>query len=299
MLTLDVAGHAVSLPGALTLGAFVGLVTGIFGVGGGFILTPLLSVVFGIPLPIAVGTGLCQMVGTSTATLLKHRELGQGERRFGTLMLAGSVVGVGAGARIVHALEGAGSWTLGSRPVPIVTVVLYGLFVAFLVPVALLMWRQGRGGVERLDYVRRGPLSRIRLGPTVDLPSVPLTKVSALVIAYTGLLLGLLSGLLGIGGGVALVPILLYGFGFPIRHAAGTGIVVMLVSAVAGTLAHAQQGNVHLGLAMTLLMGAGISSQFGALLTGRLPARLLRRLLALLVTAAITAICIDAFNRMW
>src|SRR5690606_16987447 len=94
---------------------------------------------------------------------------------------------------------------------------------------------------------------------------------------YVGLFLGFLSGLLGVGGGVALMPILLYGFGFPIRHAAGTGIVVLLVTAIAGTLAHAQQGHVHLGVAMVLLIGASISAQIGAMLTSQLPARVLRR----------------------
>lgn len=297
MPTLDVAGHAVGIPSVLLLGIVVGLVAGMFGIGGGFILTPLLSVFFGIPLPVAVGTGLCQMVGTSTVALLRHRELGQGERRFDALMMGGSIVGVGAGAEIVRALEGAGTWSVGSRAIPVVTVVLYGLYVAFLVPVAAMMWRQGAGSIERLDYVRRGPLARIRLGPAVDLPAVPLAEVSALTVAYTGLALGLASGLLGIGGGVALMPMLLYGFGFPIRQAAGTGILVMLVSAIVGTLAHARQGNVHLGLAMLLLVGAGVSAQVGAVLTSRLPARRLRRMLALLVASAIVAIAWDTVNR--
>ena len=139
------------------------------------------------------------------------------------------------------------------------------------------MWRGRSGNVEVLSYVRRGPLARITLGPQVDLPRVPLPRVSAVVIAYIGVGLGFVSGLLGVGGGVALMPLLLYGFGFPLRQAAGTGIIVLLITAVVGTWAHARAGNVHLGLAMILLVGASISAQVGALLTHRLPTRLLRR----------------------
>ena len=94
---LDIGGQMVSLPGLALLGVAVGLVAGMFGVGGGFLLTPLLSVLFGVPLPIAVGTGLCQMIGTAIASLLRHRRLGQGEIRFDFVMIGGAVVGAAAG----------------------------------------------------------------------------------------------------------------------------------------------------------------------------------------------------------
>ena len=112
----------------------------------------------------------------------------------------------------------------------------------------------------------------------------------ALVVAYIGLALGFLSGLLGVGGGVALIPILLYGFGFPIRHAAGTGILVLFATSVSGTIAHARLGHVHLPLALTLLAGSSISTQFGALATHRLPVNVLRRGLALLILATVAAL---------
>ena len=96
-MTIDVAGQLISLPALTLLGAAVGLVAGMFGVGGGFLLTPLLTVVFGIPMEIAVGTGLCQMIGTAVVALLRHRKLGQGELRVDVLMIAGAMVGVGAG----------------------------------------------------------------------------------------------------------------------------------------------------------------------------------------------------------
>ena len=295
---MDVGGQLVSLPALLALGAVVGLLAGMFGVGGAFLLTPLLSVVLGVPVTIAVGTGLCQMVGTATVALLRHRKLRQGEPRVGLVMVAGSVVGVTAGARTVTLLESLGDVSVGDHQIAVVTLVLYLAFTVFLSLSAAAMWRSGTRRLEELEYVRRGPLARINLWPAIDLPDVPLSRVSALVIAYSGLGLGFVSGLLGVGGGIAMVPLLVYGFGFPIRHAAGTGISVLVVTAVLGTLIHSLQGHVHLAMAMVLLVGASISAQFGALLTHRLPASVLRRGFVAMIATAAAAVVWDLFRRL-
>jgi uncharacterized membrane protein YfcA len=105
--------------------------------------------------------------------------------------------------------------------------------------------------------------------------------------------MGFLSGLLGIGGGVALMPVLIYGIGMPIRMAAGTGVLVLLVTCIAGTAAHALGGRVHLGLAMTLLVGSTIGAQLGAQLTSRLPGNRLRGYFAYLVLATVVAVLWD------
>ncbi len=291
-------GVAVSLWGLGLLGAVVGLVAGMFGVGGGFLLTPLLTVVFGIPLPIAIGTGLCQMVGTATATILRHRRLKQGEIRFDFLMIAGAIVGAAAGAELVSYLETLGSTALLGGTISTSTLVLYGAYVVLLAACSWLFWRQAGQQIEGLATVRPGPLARMQLGPAVDLPNVPLREVSAITIAYIGMALGFLSGLLGIGGGVALMPVLIYGFGFPIRQAAGTGILALLVTVSAGTVTHALNDNVHLPMACVLLVGSTLSAQVGATLTRRLPARTLRRAFALLLWVTIAAIAWDVAQRL-
>jgi uncharacterized protein len=296
---MDVAGHSVSLLALVSLGVLVGLVAGMFGVGGGFILTPLLSIVLDVPLPIAVGSGMCQMVGTATVALLRHQKLRQGETRFDGLMLAGSFLGAVAGARTVVALEARGNVMIRGASVPLVTVVLYLAYLVFLIGALIPLIRRQHGGLEPLAYVRRGPLARLRVPPYVDLPAVPLSRVSAPVIAYIGLGLGYLSGLLGVGGGIALMPVLLYGFGFPMRQAAGTGILVLLVTAISGTVAHALAGNVHLGLSMVVLIGASVSAQVGALATNRLPAGLLRRGLALMIVATAIAVAGQLLRRIF
>ena len=293
-----VAGQEVSLVALLALGVVVGFVAGLFGVGGGFILTPLLSVVLGVPLPIAIGSGLCQMVGTATVAFLKHQKLGQGEPRFDWLMLAGSLLGVSAGARTVAYLEAQGSVVLGGARLPLASVVLYASYLVFLLASAASLLGRPRGTVETLAYVRRGPIARIALPPLVDFPRLPLSRVSAPLVAYLGLGLGFISGLLGVGGGIALMPILLYGFGFPIKQAAGTGILVLFFTAVSGTLIHAALGHVHLPLALTLLAGSSVSAQLGALATHRLPPRALRRGLAALILFTALAVLWALFQRV-
>jgi uncharacterized membrane protein YfcA len=297
-VSLDQVGPGVSWPGLVVMGAGVGLVSGLFGVGGGFLLTPLLSVVFSVPMPIAVGSGLCQMVGTATIATLKYRQGGQGEPRFALLMLPGSLLGVAAGARVVEVLDRSGSLEISGRSLPVAQLGLYAAYIAFLSGVALLLWHQSRRGLGALDLIRRGPLSRLRLRPLIDLPSVPMTGVSAPGIAYLGLVLGLFSGLLGISGGIVLIPILLYGYGFPFRQAAGTGIAVTLVTAVFGTWLHALQGHVSLPLALILLIGSGLSARVGVVITRRLEVRRLRLGLLVLVSLTNVMIVVDLL-RHW
>src|SRR6187402_3689131 len=97
-------GHGVSLPALAGLGVVVGFVAGMFGVGGGFLLTLLLMYAFGVPAPISVGSALCQKCGTSIASFLKYRKLGRGEPRIDLVMLGGTLMGVDAGTRLLAAL---------------------------------------------------------------------------------------------------------------------------------------------------------------------------------------------------
>ena len=101
-----------------------------------------------------------------------------------------------------------------------------------------------------------------------------------------GFVLGAASGLMGIGGGVLFMPVLLYGFGLSVRNAAGTGILLLFVTVMVGTVEQALHGYVSLGLAMAILVGSSVGSQLGALTTHFLPNRLLRLIFAGLVTLA-------------
>ncbi len=295
---LLVDGVAVPIVGVALLGIVVGYVAGMFGIGGGFLLTPLLVVVFHVPLPIAVGSGLCQMIGTALVSFLRHRKVRQGEARFDLLMLPGCLLGVTAGTRTISYLVGAGSLHLGTHSIPWVSLVVESCYAVMLLFVAWNYWRHGGAKVDVLQYLRPGPLSRIRLGPAIDLPKPGLLGVSAILISLIGLGMGFLSGLLGIGGGVALNPVLIYGYGFPIRQAVGTGIMVLFVTAVVGTVDHALRGHVNLALATVILIGGALSAQIGALATRKLSGSALGRIHAVVILAAVAAVLWDLVSHL-
>lgn len=282
---LPFAGGIVWWLGLVALGLTVGLVSGLFGVGGGFLLTPLLTVLFGVPMEFAIGCGLCQMIGAGTAALVRHQKLKQGEIKIDWLMLGGGLVGVEAGADAVTALHRMGRvQVLGHSFFAAQLGISLG-YLLLLSVVAFWMLRDARNRPANAPLTP-GPLTHLRLPPYTHLPHSNRT-LSVLLLAYLGLFLGFLSGLLGIGGGVVLMPILLYGIGMRVRMAAGTGILLLVATSVAGTLAHAVLGHVHLGMSMVLLSGSSLGAPVGATLANRTDGQRLRLLFAwvVLVTA--------------
>ncbi|MDQ2686875.1 MAG: sulfite exporter TauE/SafE family protein, partial [Armatimonadota bacterium] len=248
-------GHAVSLPGLAAVGLFVGYFAGMFGVGGGFLLTPVLIYVFGVPAPVAVGSALCQKCGTSISSFLKYRRLGRGEPRIDLVMLGGSLIGVDAGTRLLSYLSDLGKWRIGHGPeIPAVQIVLDALFIVLLSFTALYTFRDAWEARSRLvprgDKTIPGPLvTRVRIPPFLDLPNVQLKQVSVPMLSYLGFVLGMASGLMGIGGGVLFLPILLYGIGLSVKNAAGTGVLLLFVTVAVGTIEQALRGYVSLSLA--------------------------------------------------
>ncbi len=292
-------GHAVSLPALAAVGLVVGYFAGMFGVGGGFLLTPVLIYVFGVPPPVAVGSALCQKCGTSISSFLKYRRLGRGEPRIDFVMLGGSLIGVDAGTRLLAYLSGLGGWQFGrGHAVPAVQVVLDVLFIVLLSFTAFYTfrdaWQARQRSIPRGDTTIPGPLvTKMRVPPFIDLPRVQLRQVSVPMLSYLGFGLGLASGLMGIGGGVLFMPILLYGIGLSVKNAAGTGVLLLFVTVAVGTIEQALRGYVSLKLGLAILVGSSVGAQMGALTTYYLPNRILRLLFAVLVAVTVLMISWD------
>jgi uncharacterized membrane protein YfcA len=300
-MNVVVGDATVSLPLLALLGLGIGFIAGMFGIGGGFVLTPTLHLVFKIPMPIAVGSALCQKIGTSISSFLKHRDYRHGEIRVDFVMIGGSLFGVDAGTRLLNWLSDAGSFTNArGHQVPIVTLVLevvYATMLLFAASMTVNAARKARAA-RAAHPVAPAPLTRFRLPPMLALPSVGIAAVSAPVMAYIGFFTGLLSGLLGIGGGVALLPVLIYGYGFSLKDAAGTGILLLFATVIVGTFEHALRHNVDLRVALAILAGSSIGSQFGARATARLPSQVLRLSFAALLLATVAAIGFDVVRSM-
>jgi uncharacterized protein len=302
MWHITVGDQAVSLPALTAVGLAIGFVAGMFGVGGGFILTPLLSLSFKIPMPIAVGSALCQKIGTSIGSFLKHRQYQHGELRVDFVMVGASIVGVDAGTRLLALLASLGNFeNAHGRPVSIVTLTLEGIYAAMLLFAASMTLNAARKGQRSTSDSRTptaGPLTRVRVPPYIALPEVGIPKVSVTVMAYIGFATGLLSGLLGIGGGVALLPVLIYGYGFSIKDAAGTGILLLFATVLVGTFEHALRHNVDLRVALAILAGSSVGSQLGARTTARVSNQVLRVSFAVLLLGTVGAIGIDVVRSL-
>jgi len=283
---LVVDGHSVPLLGVVALSLGVGLIAGMFAVGGGFLLVPLLDVVLGVPFPAAVGVALCQTIATALGAFLRHRRSGNAETRFDLMLLGGSLLGVDAGARILNALAD-DVVTIAGHQVGLLRVVVSALYALLFATIAAVLWFKPTPA----DVIAHpGPLTRLRLPPYARLPVAGLERVSGPLIGVLGFGAGVVAGMIGIGGGILIIPIMLYGFGFGIRKTGGTGIVMVLAVSIVGTIRHATLGNVHLGLAATAMIGAALAAQVGAGLTRSLSAHTLRRCLAVVMAASVIAL---------
>jgi uncharacterized membrane protein YfcA len=271
--------------GALGIGAAVGVLTGLFGVGGGFLITPLLNALLGVPMPIAVGTGAMQILGVSVAGLYRRRHSGETDYKVAVVVFGGNYIGVRLGAALLAWLGGLGSVAVNGHRVVAVDLILLGVFAAVLAGIALWIWHDAarRGDEGECE----GLFARIHCPPYTEFPTLSRPRLSIVVMAYFGLALGFLTGLLGIGGGVVLVPALIYLVGMRAHQAAATSLALIALSSFVAVIVHAGAGNTDLRLAVPLLVGGSVGLQFGVNLCNRCNGRQLERSFALVVVGAL------------
>jgi uncharacterized protein len=278
------------------MGFGVGILAGMFGVGGGFLMTPLLIILFGVEPRIAVGTGLCQMIGVAVAAQIRYRKLGIGESKLALMMSLPALLGVNLGARTVAMLSAMGAVKIGGATISASKFYLSLGYLILLTGIAVYMALDLRRG-KATGVPKAPPFTRIALPPYTHLPQTD-RRVSVPVITYLGLFLGYLSGVLGVGGGVLLTPLLLYGIGMSVAMAAGTGVGLLLATSLVGTFTYAGSRGVDLGIALTLLMGATFGAQIGAALSARFDGTRLRGLFVGLVALTAAAVLLDLLRAL-
>ncbi|WP_380057840.1 sulfite exporter TauE/SafE family protein [Falsihalocynthiibacter sp. SS001] len=274
---LPIAEVSVNAFLLLGLGGLVGILSGMFGVGGGFLLTPLLFFI-GIPPAVAVATGATQIVASSFSGVLAHLKRKTVDLRMGTVLLAGGLVGAALGVQLFSALKSIGQVDL------LVTLA----YVVFLGIIGGLMF------VESLRAIMRarngGPISTRRRHNWVhNLPIKMKFRTSGLYISIippllVGVLVGVLAAIMGVGGGFIMVPAMIYLLGMPTKVVIGTSLFQIIFVTSATTLLHATTNyTVDMPLAVLLLIGGVIGAQYGTQIGVKLKAEQLRILLALLV----------------
>ncbi len=276
-----------ALPAALVgIGLLVGVLTGLFGVGGGFLIIPLLVVVMGLERTLVVGSSLSFTIGTAAAGAARHRRMKNVDLRTVILIACGALVGTVVGKYAHVGLKqhlGPGRFEI----------TFDSLYLAMLVLIGWVVWRG-----HRRDGSGRSVLQRMRLGPRIDLPGANLASVSLTGLLGVGLIIGLMKGLLGIGGGVLFMPLLLIVVGLDAHKAVGTSLGVVVLTSIVGTALYGADGNVNLALVMVLLAGSTVGVQIGAWLCRRLHAGLIQRYFVVVVALAACLVIISLLGRI-
>ena len=232
-------------------GLLIGTLFGFFGMGGSFLVTPAL-LVLGYPSTVAVGSGLAFVFGTSVIGALKHRDHGQVDYKLAAIMTVAMTAGIELGKRVVFFLDATGMADLVINVSYVGLLALVGLFTL------RDAWSDGES--EGTDISER--VQALEIPPMVTLRGD--VRVSAVVIVALGLVIGVLSGFLGVGGGFLLMPAMMYGLGVPAAIAVGTDILQITISGAFGAFTYAQSGSVALPVVAFLLLGSALGARIGA-----------------------------------
>jgi len=251
------------------VGLGAGILSGFAGVGGAFVVTPAL-IVLGFPANLAVGTSLAWVVGKSIIAVYGHRKLGNIDMKLGLSLLVAAAGGVEVGVRVLN-------W---ANEIGLADEVVLSISVCMLLTVGIYTFIESIKRKQQLDrMLERGEkpaamsetffsqmLQEVKIPPMLHLTRSGIT-VSLWIVLGVGFFIGVLSGLIGVGGGFIMVPSLVYLIGIPSFMAVGTDLFQIIFSAAYATIRHAMSGNVIIFAAFIMVIASSIGVQFGVLTT--------------------------------
>jgi uncharacterized membrane protein YfcA len=289
---LPIAEISVDLIVLLGLGGLVGFLSGVFGVGGGFLMTPLL-IFIGVPATVAVASSANQLVGASVSGVIAHWRRGNVDFKMGTILLAGGVLGSLLGVIVFGLLRRMGQ-------IELVINICYILLLGALG--ALMLIESGRAILRQ----RRPGVSRRKLHQHTWMHGLPLKTrfrksklyISALLPLGLGFGIGILSAIMGVGGGFIMVPAMIYMLGMPTAMVPGTSLFQIIFVAASVTILQAVNNHtVDALLTLLLLVGGVIGAQIGSRFGSRLRGEQLRALLATMVLCVAVKLLFDLTAR--
>ena len=286
---LPIAEVSVNAFLLLGLGGIVGVLSGMFGVGGGFLMTPLLFFI-GIPPAVAVATEANQIVASSFSGVLAHLRRKTVDLRMGTVLLIGGLAGAAIGVVIFNYLKSLGQVDL---LVKLCYVVFLGVIGGLMFIESLRAIRRARasGGVPVHKRKSRNWVHALPLKMRFRTSGLYISVIPPVVV---GFFVGVLSAIMGVGGGFIMVPAMIYLLGMPTKVVVGTSLFQIIFVTGFATLLHATTNfTVDIVLAVLLLVGGVIGAQIGAQLGVRLKAEQLRILLAIMVLLVCGKLALD------
>ncbi len=285
---LPIAEQPIHSLAILGVGAFLGLIMGLVGVGGGFLLTPIMMFL-GIPPPVAVASVANQLVAPSVSGVLSHWKRSNVDFKMGTVLLLGGIVGSSIGVLLFNFLGKIGQLDL----------VIKSSYVIFLTLIGSLMFAESLRLILR---TRKGKISRGKLHQHNWLHGLPFKMrfrksklyISILLPILIGIIVGILAALMGIGGGFIIVPAMIYLLGMPTSLVVGTSLFQIIFVAANTTILQASQNQtVDIVLATILLLGSVIGVQIGSRYTNILKGEYLRLILSSIIILVSLKLLID------
>lgn len=295
--------------GGFVLALAVGVLTGIFGVGGGFLITPALMVILRVPGPVAVATGLAMFLFTSSFGIIKRRGSGTVDVKMALTISAGAVAGVLIGSAMLEWLEVIDNIVILGREQDPVQFVLLLMFLVLLGTIAGYLHydlrRNGGQGPEK----RVGVFAKWAIGPCWHFNSLEEPRMSVFMLVGLGLFVGFLTGMLGIGGGVILLPTLVYLVGQRTSRAAGTSLLLVWISSLVAVVRKsgilslvfsdnggddagigAISGDISVGLWGAMVVGGLIGTFFGTKIGLKLAGPKIRKYFVYVVISAVVMV---------
>ncbi|MCL6449434.1 MAG: sulfite exporter TauE/SafE family protein [Armatimonadetes bacterium] len=284
---LPVAGVQLSAYLLLGLGGMVGLLSGLFGVGGGFLLTPLLMMV-GVPPAVAAASDTNQIVAASVSGTLAHGRNGNVDFKLGLMMIVGGLLGGTVGTGLVHLLRQLGNFDVVIKIVYVLMLLGVGTFM-FIESFQAL--RKKEAPPEAAAPKQTGLFGRLPLKVYFAVSGV---ECSLIALLGLGFLIGILAALMGVGGGFIMLPVMIYLLRIPTLKAVGTSLFTVLFTAINVTMSQTLVNQtVDLLLALLLLIGSAVGAQVGTRLGRLLKAEQLRIIFSLIVLGVMVKMAHD------
>lgn len=288
LIYLPIAEVSVNAFLLLGLGGLVGVLSGMFGVGGGFLMTPLLFFI-GIPPAVAVATEANQIVASSFSGVLAHLKRKTVDFKMGTVLMLGGLLGAAIGVVLFNHLKNLGQ----------VDLLVKLCYVVFLGIIGGLMFFESLRAISRTSRNAAPPKKSRQRGWVQKLPLKMRFRTSGLYISIippliVGVFVGILAAIMGVGGGFIMVPAMIYILGMPTKVVVGTSLYQIIFVTAFTTLLHATTNyTVDVALAVLLLVGGVIGAQIGTQIGTRLKAEQLRILLAIMVLMVCGKLALD------
>ncbi len=290
-LYLPVAGQSVNILLVFAMGGLVGVLSGIFGVGGGFLMTPLL-IMLGIPPTVAAASDSNQIVGASTSGTLAHYKMDNVDFKMGILLLIGGVTGSALGVQLIKVLRQMGN---ADFLISVTYVLMLGFVGTYMFIESLQTMRSKKAPQPEAGPAKESRYARLvsRLPWQMDFEKSGV-RLSVIMPVGLGIFVGVLAAIMGVGGGFIMVPVMVYLLRMPMHVVVGTSLFQILFTCIGVTIMQATTNHtVDFILAVVLLLGSTLGAQLGAKVSKRLKGDQLKILLASIVLLVMVKMLLD------